>query len=426
MLDHLSRRTLLKGTLATSAGGVVMNWGDLFHGPASLAVSGMALAAGESAPAKKRCILLWMNGGASQFETLDPKPGARTGGTFRPISTNVAGAQICELMPKIAQQMDKLAVIRSMRTSEVDHPGGIYLMHTGYRPTANVRFPEFGAIIAKYNGREGTDLPNFIKVFSQADAGAGFLGPKYQPFGIGAEGSLPPFSSSGQSAEVESRRHQLRTFLEETYIKEHRAETSRMHREAYESSRRLQGVRKVFDIEAEWAKNSDLYGDSMFGRRCLLARRLIEEGVSFVEVSQSSYDSHADNAVWHKALVPPMEHAWAGLLVDLQQRGLLDNTLVVWMGEIGRTPNINNRAGRDHYVRSWSTALAGGGIKGGQVYGESDATGADVKDNPVTEGDFFATIYAALGIDPKKENFAGVRPIPLAPFGSKVVSELLT
>ena len=117
--------------------------------------------------------------------------------------------------------------------------------------------------------------------------------------------------------------------------------------------------------------------------------------------------------------------ARAGLLVDLQLRGLLDSTLVVWMGEIGRTPNINNRAGRDHYVRSWSTALAGGGIKGGQVYGESDATGVDVKDNPVTEGDFFATIYSALGIDPKKENFAGVRPIPLAPFGSKVVSELL-
>ena len=194
MLDHLSRRTMLKETLATSAGGVVMNWGDLFHGPSSLRVSGTALAAGEATPSKKRCILLWMNGGASQFETLDMKPGARTGGTFRPISTNVNGVQICELMPKIAQQMDKLAVIRSMRTSEVDHPGGIYLMHTGYRPTANVRFPEFGAIIAKYNGREATDLPNFIKVFSQADAGAGFLGPKFQPFGIGPEGSLPPFS----------------------------------------------------------------------------------------------------------------------------------------------------------------------------------------------------------------------------------------
>ena len=137
MIDHLSRRALLKGTLASTAGGVVMNWGDLFHGPASLAA--------EAAPTKKRCILLWMNGGASQFETLDMKPEARTGGTFRPISTNVAGAQICELMPKIAQQMDKLAVIRSMRTSEVDHPGGIYLMHTGYRPTANVRIERITA-----------------------------------------------------------------------------------------------------------------------------------------------------------------------------------------------------------------------------------------------------------------------------------------
>ena len=150
----------------------------------------------------------------------------------------------------------------------------------------------------------------------------------------------------------------------------------------------------------------------------------MEHGVSFVEVSQSSYDSHADNFAWHKGLVPPMEHAWAGLLTDLQRRGLLDDTLVVWTGEIGRTPQINNRAGRDHYVRSWTTALAGCGIRGGAVYGSSDEDGAEVRDNPVTEGDFFATIYHALGIDPKTENYAGVRPVPLAPFGSKVTEPL--
>src|SRR3954466_12546190 len=201
--EHLSRRALMKGALATAGGGVVMNWGGLTRTPAFAA---------EAVKRQKHCILLWMNGGASQFETFDMKPGRPTGGPFRPINTNVPGLQICELMPKLAGQMDKVAVVRSMRTSEVDHPGGIYLMHTGYRPSANVRFPEFGAVIAKYQGRDGADLPNFVKIFSQSDAGAGFLGPKYQPFGLGAEGELPTFSVSYTEPAREQRRHALRTF----------------------------------------------------------------------------------------------------------------------------------------------------------------------------------------------------------------------
>ena len=414
--EHISRRALLKGTLATAAGSLV-NWGSLFDSP---------LRAEDAEKKQKHCILLWMNGGASQFETFDMKPGRKTGGPFRPISTNVAGAQICELMPKMAQQMNKIAVIRSMKTSEVDHPGGIYLMHTGYRPSANVRFPELGAICAKYMGQDGADLPGFVKVSSQGDAGAGFLGPKYQAFGIGSEGGLPPFSTSSLEPDRESRRHELRSFVEDQYTREHKSQTATMHRESYEAARRLQKARKAFDISPDWDKYRELYGDSAFGRRCLLARRLLESGVPFIEEGQSSYDSHADNFEWHKGLVPPMEHAWAGLLVDLAQRGLLESTLVVWMGEIGRTPSINNRAGRDHYVRCWSTALAGSGVKGGLVYGSSDEDGVEVKDNVVTEGDFFATIYQALGVDPKTENYAGVRPVPLAPFGSKVVSELLS
>lgn len=414
-IEHISRRAWLKGSLTTAAGGAVMNWGGL-----------TTAFADQVQRQQKHCILLWMNGGISQFETLDMKLGRRTGGLFRPINTNVDGTQICELMPKMAQQMDQIAVIRSMRTSEVDHPGGIYLMHTGYRPSANVRFPEVGAIVAKYQGRDSADLPNFVKISSQGDAGAGFLGPKYQPFGIGSEGSLPPFSVSSMEPQIEAKRHALRSFVEERFALEHKSDVARMHRESYEAARRLQSSRGVFNTDEDWNKHRELYGDSVFGRRCLMARRLVEAGVPFIEVGQSSYDSHADNFSWHKGLVPPMEHAWAGLLTDLKQRGLLDKTLVVWTGEIGRTPQINNRAGRDHYVRSWSTALAGCGVKGGLVYGESDDDGHDVKSNPVTEGDFFATIYSALSIDPKLENLAGVRPIPLAPFGSKVVGDLLS
>ncbi len=414
--DHLSRRAFLKGLVGTAAGGVLLNWGALANTPAL---------ADEARKQQKHCILLWMNGGASQFETFDMKPGRPTGGPFRPIATNVPGTQICELMPNMARQMDKVAVIRSMHTSEVDHPGGIYLMHTGYRPSASARFPEVGAIVAKYQGREGADLPDFIRVSSVAATGSGFLGPKYQPFGIGSEGGLPPFSVSGMEAGREKQRHDLRSFVEEQFTDQTQAEVAKMHREAYEAARRLQRARDVFKIDAEWEKYRDLYGDSEFGKRCMLARRLVESGVAFVEVGQSSYDAHADNFQWHRGLVPPMEQAWAGLLTDLKDRGLLERTLVVWTGEIGRTPSINNRAGRDHYVRCWTTALAGCGVKGGLVYGVSDENGVEVKDNPVTEGDFFATVYQALSIEHTTENYVGLRPVPLAPFGSKVVKDLL-
>lgn len=415
--EHLSRRSLLKGTLATSAGVPLANWGSLFSSPAL---------ADEVKKKQKRCILLWMNGGASQFETFDMKPGRPTGGLYRPVASNVPGADVCELMPAIARQMHRLTVIRSMKTSQVDHPGGIYLMHTGWQPTPNVRFPELGAVVAKYLGTEDASLPNFIKLSSNGNAGSGFLGPKYMPFSLNADGRLPPYSLPNLQGQRELDRHALRTFLEDRYAATSAVETARQHRESYEAARRLKAAREAFNIDQEWDSHRELYGDSGFGRRCLLARRLIEEGVPFVEVGQSSYDSHADNFAWHRGLLPPMQHAWAGLLDDLDRRGMLEDTLVVWMGEIGRTPKINNRSGRDHYVRCWSTALAGCGVKGGMVYGASDQDGVDVKDNPVTEGDFFATIYTALGIDPKTENYTGIRPIPLAQFNSRVVEEVLT
>jgi len=414
--EHLSRRSLLKGTLATAAGAPLANWGTLFQSQAIAA---------EARKQGKRCILLWMNGGASQFETFDMKVGQNTGGPFRPIQTNIEGEQICELMPNIARMMDELTVIRSMRTSQIDHAGGIHLMHTGYGEEANVRFPEMGAILAKYLGTEEADLPNFIKISSQGNSGSGFLGPKYQPFSLNQDGRLPSFSRSTLAPEKELRRHELRSFVEDRFGESHQLETAKMHREAYEASRRLQKTLKVFEIDEEWQKYRETYGDTRFGKRCLLARRLVEEGVPFVEVGQSGYDTHADNFTGHKGLVPALDKAWSGLLMDLKQRGLLENTLVVWMGEIGRTPKINNRSGRDHYVRAWSTALAGAGIQKGLVYGKTDEAGHDVADKPVTEGDFFATIYQALGIDPLEENYTGVRPIPLAPFGSNAVKEIL-
>ncbi len=182
----------------------------------------------------------------------------------------------------------------------------------------------------------------------------------------------------------------------------------------------------MFDVSKEWPKARERYGDTSFGRSCLLARQLVEAGVPFVEIGQDNYDSHADNFVCHKANMQVLDPAWSALLLDLEERGLLKDTLVVWMGEVGRTPYVNNRAGRDHFIRAWTVVLAGGGIKGGQTYGVTDRDGKEVTDNPVSEGDLFATIYTALGINHRAKHFVGTRPVWATPEGSKPVRELLS
>ena len=195
---------------------------------------------------------------------------------------------------------------------------------------------------------------------------------------------------------------------------------------AKERAWRLLRAKGVFDTSKDWPKAKDKYGDSEIGRGCFMARKLVEAGIPFVEVGQDNYDSHADNFVCHKANMQVLDPAWSGLLEDLHQRGLLKDTLVVWMGEVGRTPGINNRAGRDHYIRAWTIVLAGGGIKGGQIYGATDADGKEVKDKPVSEGDLFATIYKTLGIDPRVKHFIGTRPVWATPEGSKPIRELMS
>jgi hypothetical protein len=419
--EHVSRRALLKGLVGTAGGLALANWGGLFSSQTS---------ADEARKQGKRCILLWMAGGPSQLDTFDLKPGRRGSGPFRPIATNVTGTHICEYLPRLAKQADKLAIIRSMRTPEPGHAAGTYLMHTGYRPEVAFRYPEIGALVARYLGDSNADLPSFIQIDtdggeSSPTAGSGFLGAAYQPFRLGPGGGTPENTQPYLSAESNQRRLALLEQVEAGFAQDHKAAEIDAHRAAQEKSVRLVRARGVFDLSAEWPKYRDLYGDSPLGKNCLLARRLVEAGAPFVEVGQHNYDSHEDNFEWHKALLPPLDHAWSGLLHDLHVRGLLENTLVVWMGEVGRTPMINNRVGRDHWVKVWSLVLAGGGIRGGIVHGQSDADAAEVKDNPVPEGDFFTTIYTALGIKPGAENMAGVRPVRVAPRGGRVIKELL-
>lgn len=414
--EHLSRRGFLKGTLATASGLAVANWGGLFQS---------RTAAADTAKKAKRCILLWMNGGASQIDTFDMKPGRVTGGPFRPMDTNVNGIQICEYLPKLAGMTDKLAIIRSMKTQSPDHPDGIYHMHTCYKMSERMPHPEMGAMIAKFNGNPDADLPSFVRMGPTGNAGSGYLGPEYQPFSVGRDGRLPYFTESNLPPAVEAKRNDLLKFMEEEFGKDQQAEPYGSHRLAKEKSWRLLRAKAAFDISKEWPQAKERYGDTDFGRGCFLARKLVEAGVPFIELGQDNYDSHADNFVCHKANMNVLDPAWSGLMLDLEERGLLQDTLIVWMGEVGRTPYINNRAGRDHYIRAWTIVLAGGGIKGGQVYGASDADGKDVKDNPVTEGDLFATIYKTLGVNHRAKHYVGTRPIWATPDKSKPIAELI-
>jgi hypothetical protein len=414
--EHLSRRAFLKGAVVTGSGLVLPNWGGLAH----------ARGAAEAAKAsKKRCILLWMNGGASQIDTFDLKPGRSTGGPFRPIQSKVTGLQVCEYLPKMGQVADKLAVVRSLKTQSPDHPDGIYHMHTCYKMNERTPHPELGAVVAKFNGDPGADLPTFVRMGPCGNAGSGYLGPAYEPFGIDRNGRMPSFTTPYLSAEAEQRRADLFRQLEGEFTSGHAAEPFESHRTAKERAWRLLRAKGTFDLSKDWPAAKDRYGDTDFGRGCLMARRLVEAGVPFVEVGHDNYDSHADNFVCHKANMRQLDLAWSSLLLDLADRGLLQDTLVVWMGEVGRTPQINNRAGRDHFIRAWTVVLAGGGVKGGQVYGSTDADGKDVKDNPVSEGDLFATIYQALGISHRAKHYHGLRPVSVTPDGSQPVKELI-
>jgi hypothetical protein len=298
-------------------------------------------------------------------------------------------------------------------------------MHTCYRIQERVPHPEIGAVIAKYLGNPDADLPTFVRMGSTGNGGAGYLGPRYEPFHLGRDGRMPYFSEPYLTGPAQQRRGDLLRFMENRFAQDHRAEAYESHRLAEERAGRLMRVRSVFDIRQDWPRATERYGDTEFGRGCFMARKLIEAGVPFVEVGQENYDSHADNFVCHKANMQVLDPAWSALLQDLQERGLLERTLVVWMGEVGRTPYINNRAGRDHFIRAWTIVLSGGGIRGGQVYGSTDQDGREVRDNPVSEGDLFSTIYTALGINPRVRHYVGTRPIWATPEGSRVLRELI-
>jgi uncharacterized protein (DUF1501 family) len=404
---------------------------------------------------QRSCILLWMSGGPSQMDTFDLKPEHENGGSFKAIDTSVPGIQISEHLPKLAQQMEHCAIIRSMLTKEGDHTRATYLLRTGYLPQGPVQYPTLGSVWSHELGSAESELPNFVSIapyrfLSPAAFGPGFLGPKYAPLIVGDgnpnqarnadyEKSLQVknlAAAAGVAPEQTDARLDLLAGLEADFSAGHPGIPSASHRAAYVQAVRMMRSEavKAFDLNPEPDALRDAYGRNQFGQGCLLARRLIERGVPFVEVSLNGvqgapglgWDTHQDNFNAVQKLSETLDPAWATLLEDLKTRGLLDTTLVIWMGEFGRTPKINEMKGRDHFPAAWSTVLCGGGIRGGQVVGQSSPDGMTVAERPVAVADFLATACLALGIDPMGQNTSNVgRPIRIADPQAKPIEEVL-
>jgi hypothetical protein len=409
---------------------------------------------------KKSCILLWMNGGPSTIDMWDLKVGHANGGPFKEIATATPGIKISEHLPKIATFMDKMAIIRSMNTKEGDHGLGTYYLHTGYAARGPIQYPSIGSLVAKEIGTDEAALPNYVSIapyrqFNAEAYGSGFLGPKQaplivgdiaNPFGQVRNGADPDYGEalkvkdlvppSDLSKERFDARIGLLDDLQKDFIADRPDVGPRSHQTAYERAVKLMrtAASKAFNLEDEPAAVRDAYGRNLFGQGCLLARRLVEKGVPFVEVTLGqgpnnnfiAWDTHGDNFNQVKALSGVLDNAWSTLMTELKDRGLLDSTLIVWMGEFGRTPQINGGQGRDHFANAWSTVLAGGGIKGGQVVGKTSADGTKVEEREVTAPDFLATVAKALGIDPLTQNMSNVgRPIRVADPGAKPITEIL-
>ncbi len=410
----VSRRAFVRQSTALAASGVVGL--GLRHG--------IAQAADSLRRSGKACILLWMQGGPSQFETLSPKPNHANGGETRAIPTSVPGIEIADNLPETARVMEHLCLLRTLTGKEGSHPRASHLMQTGYLPAASVKFPALGAHVAYHLGEPDFDLPSFIHIGRSGQvARGGFLGLDYDPFLI-TSATRPPDNTELATARPRFRRRlQLMEQLEQDYAKDGAKAIVENHRKLYKKASRmvLSSRMKTFDIEKEPSASRSAYGDGDMAAAFLLARRLVEAGVPFVEINLGNWDTHNDNFERTRNLCGQLDRPWAQLLRDLNDRGLLDRTLVVWTGEFGRTPRINPRGGRDHFPRAFAAALAGCGIRGGQVIGKTDPSGNAIEDRPIEIPQFFRTIYRALGIDADHEYVSNVgRPIKVADEGEPI------
>ncbi|MCA9194946.1 MAG: DUF1501 domain-containing protein [Planctomycetales bacterium] len=389
------------------------------------------LAAQRLSRQQKRILLFNMHGGLSQLETWDPKPGTETGGPFRAIPTSVPGIHISELLPKTAMQMHHLCLLRGVNTSEDDHGKGAYMMLTGRRQSAAANYPELGAVAAKSLVPENSAMPGHIRIVPWGGGGRGndaaYLGPKYSSVALG-NGKPPQYTvlPDGIDDDSETRRHAFRRSVDQNFASQHRSTMTDAFLNSYEAAAQLMQQRETFDVEKESPADQDRYGKHDFGRHCLLARRLLQHDVPFVQVMHSNYDTHNENFDFHHELVPQFDGPFATLIADLADSGLLEDTLVIVMSEFGRTPNINLYMGRDHWSKAWSIVMAGCNIARGAAFGETSANGTEVTDGQVDHAQLFHTYLHAVGVDSSNSFLVDGREMPLADPAAEPIWKVLT
>lgn len=400
----LHRRRFLEGMTAGAISS--LSWAGLFSNPAF---------AETAKKTQKRCILLWLCGGPSQFETWDPKPGTTTSGPFGSIPTSIPGIHFSELMPKCASIAHKTAVIRSMKTTAREHTQAINLLQRGHQPRPPFTRPTLGSLLSQQLGQLENPIPNFILLdpcpegneFKGFKAGnwAGWLGAQYSPVRTGGQFGIPNVDKldSITTGDHEAR-EELRSFFSKKFENDTRSEAASSHNAVYERVKGLMSCAHLFDLERLPKEDRERYGPGTFGQHALLARNLVEEGAPFVMVANGMpWDCHVFNHEIYQMVVPDLDNIIYQLHRDLEDRGMLEDTLVIAMGEFGRTPWLNAARGRDHYPNAWSLTMFGSGIAQGAVVGETDKLGFDVKGEAFNEQNLFATIFAALGINPHGE-----------------------
>jgi uncharacterized protein (DUF1501 family) len=383
----------------------------------------------------KSAIMLWMGGGPATIDIWDLKPGAPTAGDFKPISTSVDGLEISEHMPMMAKEMKHMAVVRSMSTREADHNRGRYYMHTGYVPNPNIEYPSYGAVVAHELAPKNPDLeiPPFVSVGGSSE-GPGFLGMSWAPFVVNSNGEVRDMKMETDYNRTMQRLAMLGA-IESDFVSQISSEGRRQkivtaaseHAKILNKTYELMTSKQMaaFKANTEKAEVRERYGNTSFGKGCLMARRLVEAGVPFIEVDLGGWDTHSNNFTSLKnKLLPELDKAMSALVADLADRGLLDDTVIMWMGEFGRTPRINGNAGRDHWARSWSVVVGGGGFKRGVVVGKTSSDGTAVESEPYTSQDLMASVIKSLGIslDTTFTSNNG-RPMKIANSG-KVIKEL--
>ena len=406
------------------------------HMAGASAMTMPALAMGETLRAnaddlkrrRKSAILLWMGGGPSTMDIWDLKPGASTGGPFQPIATS-GNAQISEHMPLMAKQMHNMAIIRSMSTREADHNRGRYYMHTGYVPNPNVEHPSYGAVLSNQliDQRPELEIPPFVTV-GGGSVGPGFLGMAWAPFSVSSTGQVRNLDMGLGDDRLYQRMYAL-DLIENGFINQRRGSAASDHQKILKKTLNLMTSEqmKSFKVASEPDSVKERYGNTGFGRGCLMARRLVEVGVPFIEVGLGGWDMHSNiHQTLSDTKLPELDQAMSALTEDLEQRGLLEDTAIIWMGEFSRTPRINGNAGRDHWARSWSVVVGGAGMNGGIAVGNTSSDGTRVETDPYSSQDVMASVCNALGIS-LQTTFTSKsgRPMKIANSG-KVIKELFS